>query len=166
MGIARKKDLWNLGYVDRNTGQWKPVPWEYMASYLLNESGMNIPMAIFCGVLAIVLYLFWAYHMWLIAKNTTTNESYKWKDFIRKVNFLKRAKAAQEHGAKKGDGSGEEWRERARKVADGASSTKTFEELAALDTKKLKNIYQRGFARNLWEVIYPPSSRFKGTKAE
>lgn len=38
-----------------------------------------------------------------------------------------------------------------------------FSELAKLDPKKVKNIYDKGFLRNLWSVIYPPSSRPSST---
>ena len=34
-------------------------------------------LSVFCFFLAIVVWLFWAYHMWLTANNLTTNESIK-----------------------------------------------------------------------------------------
>ena len=34
-------------------------------------------LAVFCFFLAIVVWIFWAYHMWLTATNMTTNESIK-----------------------------------------------------------------------------------------
>ena len=34
-------------------------------------------LSVFCFFLAIVVWLFWAYHMWLTANNMTTNESIK-----------------------------------------------------------------------------------------
>lgn len=34
-------------------------------------------LAIFCFFLAVVIWFFWAYHIWLTATNMTTNESIK-----------------------------------------------------------------------------------------
>ena len=34
-------------------------------------------LTVFCFFLAIVVWLFWAYHIWLTANNMTTNESIK-----------------------------------------------------------------------------------------
>ena len=34
-------------------------------------------LSVFCFFLAVVVWLFWAYHMWLTAINMTTNESIK-----------------------------------------------------------------------------------------
>lgn len=30
MAAAKQKDLFNLGYLDKQTGQWTRVPYEYM----------------------------------------------------------------------------------------------------------------------------------------
>jgi len=145
-GIAKKKDVFNLGYRDKSTGKWVPVPYDYIFQYLVNATGLTIPLSLFCAVLAVVLYLFLGYHLFLIFRNTTTNESYKWKDFFRKVDFVKRIKQAQALG---------DTLEQLPKIP------KEYEPLVKLDTKQLKNIYNHGFIRNMWSVLYPPSSRAK-----
>ncbi len=42
-----------------------------------------------------VLYGFAGYHIWLIKRNTTTNESYKWTDYVRYINFYRQKEALQ-----------------------------------------------------------------------
>jgi hypothetical protein len=39
-----------------------------------------------------------------------------------------------------------------------------YEALGKLDSKTVKNIYNLGFAKNMWSVLYPPSSRQHNTK--
>jgi len=44
-----------------------------------------VGLGAFCALISLVLYGFWGYHCFLISKNTTTNETFKWddiKDFI------------------------------------------------------------------------------------
>ena len=90
----------------------------------------NIPMAIgiFCVVIGCALWGFWAYHMWLVWCGTTTNETFKWGDLEEEL----RARMQEQQ------------RNRKEKVTH--------------RVKVPANIYNRGFLRNLWEVIVPPSS--------
>lgn len=90
----------------------------------------NIPMAvgIFCVVIGCALWGFWAYHMWLVRCGTTTNETFKWGDLEEEL----RARMQQQQRA------------RQEKVTNRVQVP--------------ANIYNRGFLRNLWEVIVPPSS--------
>ena len=62
--------------------QW-PVPTlchvcrgEVMRAMLMIANKVAL-LSVFCFFLAIVVWLFWAYHMWLTANNMTTNESIK-----------------------------------------------------------------------------------------
>eukprot|EP00026_Physarum_polycephalum_P011437 Phypoly_transcript_11663.p1 GENE.Phypoly_transcript_11663~~Phypoly_transcript_11663.p1 ORF type:complete len:396 (+),score=12.81 Phypoly_transcript_11663:41-1189(+) len=142
-GVAKRKDIFNLGYTDKATGKWVSVPYDFIFQYLVNATGLTIPLCIFCAVLAIVLFLFLGYHIFLIYRNTTTNESYKWKDFFRKIEFVKRVRQAQARGEN----------------SEIPKVPKEYESLGKIDTKTVKNIYNLGFLRNMWSVLYPPSSR-------
>jgi palmitoyltransferase ZDHHC4 len=99
-------------------------------------------------VLAIVLYLFWGYHVYLIYRNTTTNETYKWKDFKRKVLFVQRIKQAR---AKENIMMGDK-----DKVP--SQIPKEYEALANVDVKNVKNMYDKGLVSNMWGVVFPPTS--------
>ena len=43
---------------------------------------------------------------------------------------------------------------------------KEYEALAKLDSKQVKNIYNLGYMKNMWSVLYPPSSRVKETNVK
>lgn len=101
-----------------------------------------MPLCLFCVVLAIVLYLFFFYHLYLIYRNTTTNETYKWKDYKRKIEFIRHLRSIPN-----------------KDPAVEAKIPKEYADLPDIDPKTLKNIYDKGFPKNLWSVIYPPSSR-------
>ncbi len=53
----------------------------------MSRGGLIFPLGFFCGVISIVLYGFLGYHLWLISRNTTTNETYKWTDYVRYVYY-------------------------------------------------------------------------------
>jgi len=168
LAIARVKELHKLGYMDKATRQWTPAPTSYIFQYLLWEGGLVLPLGIFCLVLALVLYVFWGYHVFLVIKNTTTNETYKWKDLKRTIEHIKATAKEEEEDKQK------EKEKRARGNAGGQKGTNTNVrrdantlppqqtiDWAALAKKKIENKYNRGPLRNMWEVINPPSSRNK-----
>ncbi len=64
-----------------------PLPWSYILQYVLMNGVTIFPLGLFCGIIAVVLYLFWGYHLFLIWQNTTTNETYKWGDYLRLVEY-------------------------------------------------------------------------------
>uniref|UniRef100_A0A6T0DJF2 Palmitoyltransferase n=1 Tax=Chrysotila carterae TaxID=13221 RepID=A0A6T0DJF2_CHRCT len=91
--------------------------------YLFMRHNIVVAIGIFCLVLAFALFGFWAYHMYLISRGTTTNETFKWQDL--RAEF-KRAQPAGERGA---------------------------------SVRVPVNTYNKGFLRNLSEVLYPLSLR-------
>ena len=64
--------------------------------------------------------------------------------YFYQVEFVKRIRQAHAQGGSE---------EKVPKVP------KEYELLEKVDEKKVKNIYNLGFAKNLWSVLYPPSSR-------
>ena len=118
--------------------------------------------------------------MYLVVRNTTTNETYKWKDFKKALQYMNTVKAEekeQEQTAKnttseKGSvrRKGGETREDSRSGSGSGSGSSEQKrkpmiyrgiDWSTLAGKKMENKYNRGFIRNMWEVIYPPSSRNK-----
>lgn len=57
--------------------------------YCLVYGGTVFPLGLFCGIISIVLYCFLGYHLMLIARNTTTNETFKWSDYMRYVKYYR-----------------------------------------------------------------------------
>jgi len=109
-----------------------------------------LPLAVFCAAVSVVLYLFAGYHMWLVFRNTTTNETFKRSDYQQYVEFFLKKKKEIELKKEQGE-------------------TKDLEELPPepkhdLNKKGkvvIKNIYDKGLFRNYWEIISPPSFRTK-----
>ena len=130
--------------------------------YLFVQHQFTLAVGGFCSVLSLALGGFFAYHVYLLYEGTTTNETFKWSD-------LKRARQTQhdraaEGGAGGGGGGGGGGRAlskgaerymRCWPCVDGESKRVAPRRMGAMP----KNIYNRGFLRNAWEMIYPLSSR-------
>ena len=62
---------------DPITGKPRGITWSETVRVMLMLENKIMLLAIFCFFLAIVVWAFWAYHIWLTANNMTTNESIK-----------------------------------------------------------------------------------------
>ncbi|KAM9976049.1 hypothetical protein ACTFIR_009890 [Dictyostelium discoideum] len=78
-------DVKNLGYT--KDGVWTPIPTAILLKYIAFESRSILPLGAFCFVISLFLFYFFFYHIWLISKNTTTNESYKWQDIKDQIKI-------------------------------------------------------------------------------
>ncbi|KAK3147164.1 hypothetical protein QOZ80_3BG0278900 [Eleusine coracana subsp. coracana] len=137
----------------------------HVAQWLLAVHNTQILLSVFLAILALLLGGFCAYHAHLCLTNTTTNETFKWQDYImwmKKENeikanadVLKASIDSVNREAHKSPPS--KWRTfygRPRTPSEG--------------TVVKNNIYDRGLIRNLWEVIVPLSERrsFSRKKSE
>jgi len=77
-GILEEKQIFNA--VIRTQYGDIPVSWTHIFQYLTYYHGILLGLGLFCGLISFVLYGFGLYHCFLISKNTTTNESFKWDD--------------------------------------------------------------------------------------
>jgi hypothetical protein len=119
--------------------------------------GTLLPLALFTGAIAAVMYAFFGYHFYLVVKNTTTNESYKWEDYARACAAHKRE--SEEKKPKNDEKNQGKMKQRKPKKKEEEQEEKppTYK----LDSKGrivLKNIYNNGFVENFKEVL---SFRFK-----
>ena len=105
------------------------------SQYMFAHHNIVMAIGIFCAVIGAALWGFLAYHIYLVWCGTTTNETFKWDDL--KCELTAQAK--------------EQDRERAKK-----SKTKSSAPTAVTVPD---NIYCRSFFSNLWEIVYPLSSR-------
>lgn len=122
---------------------------------LVNSYNTQILLMVFLVIVSLLLAGFLTYHINLCLTNTTTNETFKWQDYIswqKKVNEA-RASAAALRASIKGMSS-----ERKPPM----SKCKAFFQRSPLedaDAVLKNNVYDKGFFHNLREVIFPHSSR-------
>lgn len=67
--------------------------------FLLGVYGGMVATFFYCFVVGLTLFLFGMFHVYLIAKNTTTNETFKWEDAQRELDAELR-RAGKKHGPK------------------------------------------------------------------
>ncbi|XP_078446641.1 DHHC-type zinc finger family protein isoform X2 [Wolffia australiana] len=116
-----------------------------ISQWLLASFNTQIIIIVFLAIVALLLAGFFAYHAHLCLTNTTTNESFKWQDYVSWKKKLNEAKATA--AALKASFAGEE----PPRVDERVEKT---------------NAYDKGVVRNLAEVIWPLSERpsFSGKK--
>ncbi|KAF8720946.1 hypothetical protein HU200_023352 [Digitaria exilis] len=153
--LKERKVIYILtAYYGIDNSFWGLFP--HVAQWLLAVHNTQILLSVFLAILALLLGGFCAYHAHLCLTNTTTNESFKWQDYImwmkkeneEKVNAaaLKASISSANSDAQKAPPS--KWRAffvRPRRLA--------------VEPVVKNNIYNRGMIRNLCEVIVPLSER-------
>merc|ERR1712000_333658 len=72
---------------------------------MLRELGLTVPLGLFCFLMGVVVLLFGSYHVYLVIRNTTTNETFKWQDVFQYLKSIvrrrkRRAKILEQRAAK------------------------------------------------------------------
>ncbi|KAL1563335.1 putative protein S-acyltransferase 17, variant 2 [Salvia divinorum] len=122
--------------------------------WLLNSHNTQILVMVFLAVITMLLAGFFTYHAKLCLTNTTTNESFKWQEYLSwqtKVNEAKASAAALK--ASLGELSQE------KKPPE--SKWKTFFSRSHLEEVEVvkNNIYDKGYLHNIYEIVAPFSTR-------
>ncbi|XP_062215533.1 probable protein S-acyltransferase 17 [Phragmites australis] len=137
----------------------------HVAQWLLAVHNTQILLSVFLAILALLLGGFCAYHAHLCLTNTTTNETFKWQDYIMWMKKENEAKAnAAALKASIGSVNSE-----AQKSPPSKWRAFLLRSRTPGDEPVVKNnIYNRGMIKNLWEVIVPLSERksFSRRKSE
>ncbi|KAI5676043.1 hypothetical protein M9H77_06993 [Catharanthus roseus] len=125
----------------------------HVVQWLLGSYNTQILIMVFLAIVSLLLGGFLAYHAKLCITNTTTNESFKWQEYLslqRKINEAK----ASEAGLKESldQLSHRKLPERKWKAIFRRSR---LEEAAVVKN----NIYDKGLFLNIFEIIFPFSSR-------
>ncbi|KAL5983978.1 hypothetical protein ACLOJK_018080 [Asimina triloba] len=124
--------------------------------WLLGSYNTHILLMVFLAIVSLLLAGFFGYHAHLCLTNTTTNETFKWEDYVRwkrKLNEAKASSAALKSGPSAINGEQmpkeSKWRMFFRR------SPRENEEVVVKD-----NIYDRGVFHNLYEILCPLSGRW------
>ncbi|CAL4914540.1 unnamed protein product [Urochloa decumbens] len=128
----------------------------HVAQWLLAVHNTQILLSVFLAILALLLGGFCAYHTHLCLTNTTTNESFKWQDYMMWMKKENEAKANAAALKASMDSSNSE----AHKAPP--SKWKAFfvrSRRPSVEPVVKNNIYDRGMIRNMCEVIVPLSER-------
>ncbi|KAJ8440140.1 hypothetical protein Cgig2_003465 [Carnegiea gigantea] len=127
----------------------------HVSQWLLTFYNMQILLMVFLGVVSLLMAAFFGYHTKLSLSNTTTNETFKWQDYLslqRKINEAKASTAALKASIS----------ELSAESRPPPNKWRSFFRRSPLeDAEKVvkKNIYDKGILHNLCEVVFPPSTR-------
>ncbi|KAG2695396.1 hypothetical protein I3760_07G011300 [Carya illinoinensis] len=126
----------------------------HVVQWLLASYNTQILLMVFLAIVSLLLAGFFGYHANLCLTNTTTNETFKWQDYLswqRKLNEAKASAAALKAGVSgmrsEGNPKKNKWRAFFRKSP--------LEDMQVVKN----NIYDKGFFLNLLEIVFPPSMR-------
>ncbi|XP_022742613.1 probable protein S-acyltransferase 17 isoform X1 [Durio zibethinus] len=146
--------------VDNSFGSLAP----YIVQWLLGSYNTQILLMVFMAIVSLLLAGFFVYHANLCLTNTTTNETFKWQDYIswrKKLSEARASTAALKASISGVNGEGKPPESKCRSF---------FRRSPLEDTEAVikNNVYDKGFFLNFYEVIFPVSTRasFLQTKSK
>lgn len=98
-GEIGRRGLWAAEFepTHRTNGSLRLAnDWSLLTKFVIYHFSPAVTLALFLGILVVMLGAFLGYHLWLIHMGMTTNESFKWSDYER---FLRRTAKAEEQAA-------------------------------------------------------------------
>ncbi|KAJ6928859.1 protein S-acyltransferase 17 isoform X1 [Populus alba x Populus x berolinensis] len=136
----------------------------HVAQWLLSSYNTQLLLMVFLVIVSLLLAGFFGYHANLCLTNTTTNETFKWEDYIswqRKLNEARVSAAALKASI---SGMSSEAKRPENKC-------KSFFRRSPLEDSQVvakENKYDKGFFHNMFEVLFPLSTRpsFSKTKSK
>ncbi len=94
----REKQLWEATFYSPSSGRTVSASPTVVLQYLVVHEGALCGVLALCTVMAVVLLGFWLYHLSLVFRNTTTNETFKWSA-VRAQAKQARSQAQRAHEA-------------------------------------------------------------------
>ncbi|XP_014518793.1 probable protein S-acyltransferase 17 isoform X2 [Vigna radiata var. radiata] len=130
-----------------------------IVQWLLGSYNTQILLMVFLAIIGMLLAGFFGYHAKLCITNTTTNETFKWQDYIEWQRKLREAKVSAEALKQSIDGI------RSEKQPSSSKWRAFFKKSPLEDVVIVKNnVYDKGFFHNILEVISPFSARWSFTQ--
>lgn len=139
---------------------WDLAP--HVVQWLLGSYNTQILLIVFVAIVGMLLGGFFGYHAKLCLSNTTTNETFKWQDYMDWQRKLKEAQASAAALKQSISGMNSE------KQSLSSNKWKAFFQRSPLEDVVVvkNNVYNKGFLHNIWEVISPLSTRQSFTKTK
>ncbi|ESQ32268.1 hypothetical protein EUTSA_v10004370mg [Eutrema salsugineum] len=122
--------------------------------WLVGTYNTQILLMVFLGLIALLLAGFFAYHLNLCLTNTTTNEKFKWREYINLQKKISEAKASA--AALKAGMTNTELDRPAKSEWSGLWRRSEAKAEALIANR---NMYDKGSLRNISEIVFPLSSR-------
>ena len=94
-----ERNLFNSIFIESSTRIEMKATYSIIGRYLISKNIILFSVFLFCIIMDIAIFSFLCYHIWLISRGCTTNESYKWSN-IKRVH--KRLTASYNEYIKKG----------------------------------------------------------------
>jgi len=158
MEIIKKHQLLTAKFVNYRTGQVHTSSWGLVIQYLIGNYPDLLFVLVLCLAMGLALSFFFLFHVSMIWRNQTTNESNKISDmtyhYERTLKKLKEELSHTVSYATKKDAKSTK-KEQKTQYRD---PKEIAEEIADLEEKmKLldKNIYDKGVKQNFMEVLFP-----------
>ncbi|KAL4320038.1 hypothetical protein GQ457_18G007530 [Hibiscus cannabinus] len=123
----------------------------HIVQWLLGSYNTQILLLVFTAIVSLLLAGFFAYHAKLCLTNTTTNETFKWQDYVSWQKKLIEARASSAALKASIEGVNSE-----RKPPE--NKCKSFFKRSPLENTEAvekNNVYDKGLFHNLYEVIFP-----------
>ena len=166
LGIVREKRLLSLSYVDPVTKMRHVLRWDQVLTYLMATEYVLVTLTLFLALVALLLLSFTGYHLYLIARGTTTNETFRWDDvraYLKQGHtLLLPASSPAARGLPPAEPAPVQaapapaTNRKGRGMAAADADKSAPDDVVLSHTKQLVNVYNLGIVRNFVDALVPP----------
>jgi palmitoyltransferase len=162
--------LMEATFVHSGTGERIQASYSILLQYFLYNHMEICMLLLLCAVMGVVLTLFTGYHLWLAASNTTTNETYKWREmgWMHDQAEAQHAAALKQMQAEQAAGKAAVPPPEVVACAEGrcghpehAGNKDNNAGKRRLELRPVPpmpdNLYDRGLRANFAEIVWPPA---------
>lgn len=90
MTFITSQKLFAARYVNKVTGEVITASKQMVFQYCMHKQQTMMMLFFLCGIMGIVVFCFFCYHLYLISDNRTTNEGFKWSGYVSEYNYNER----------------------------------------------------------------------------
>ena len=163
-----RRGLWDVGFEGKDGTPTKLTEdYALFARFALWHFAPILGLAAFLYILVIALGAFLGYHLWMISKGMTTNETFKWQSYKRALKHLAMERAAEGGGDGGGGGASDGGGGFASRIPGArylGFARKKKNNNKSFMMPPVVNKYDKGFRTNLHEVFFPLSFAAQRTR--